>query len=67
MKVLSRWKYILNVGMSFAIGPGRLHKLFNHYTHLRTVKEPGLQSYVCERGYATDCLPPDAMFPDVRE
>jgi len=67
MKVLSRWKYILNVGMSFAIGPGRLHKLFNHYTHLRTVKEPGLQSYVCERGYATDCLPPDAMFPDVKE
>ncbi|KNZ57765.1 hypothetical protein VP01_2079g1 [Puccinia sorghi] len=84
LKVLSRWKYILNVGKSFAIGPGRLHKIFNHYAHLRTVKEPGLQvefevmelmisydyfwqSYVCERGYATDCLPPDAMFPDLRE
>ncbi|KAA1069762.1 hypothetical protein PGT21_032964 [Puccinia graminis f. sp. tritici] len=65
--LISRWQYVLKVGLNFVIGPARLHKLFKQYAHLRVAEEPGLQSYVCERGYATDCLPPTAAFPDLRE
>ncbi|KAH9450576.1 hypothetical protein MJO28_009998 [Puccinia striiformis f. sp. tritici] len=67
LKLISRWTYVLNVGMNFAVGPARMHKLFNEFAHLRVAKEPGLQSYVCERGYATDCLPSNATFADLRE
>ncbi|KAI7951083.1 hypothetical protein MJO29_009757 [Puccinia striiformis f. sp. tritici] len=58
LKLISRWTYVLNVGMNFAVGPARMHKLFNEFAHL---------SYVCERGYATDCLPSNATFADLRE
>ncbi|WAR60009.1 hypothetical protein PtB15_11B650 [Puccinia triticina] len=67
LHLISRWQYVLKVGINFVIGPARMHKLFHQYAHLRVVKEPGLQSYVCERGYATDCLPPNATFPDLRK
>ncbi|PLW07612.1 hypothetical protein PCANC_10176 [Puccinia coronata f. sp. avenae] len=34
LKVISRWKYVLTVGMNFVVGPARLHKMFNEYVHL---------------------------------
>lgn len=66
-KVILRFPYALHVMINFITGPSRLHKIFKEYTHLRLVKEPGLQDYVCKRGYATNCLPPKSGFADVKQ
>lgn len=55
---------LLSAFWNFLFGDGRWKRIRDEFHHLRVPQEPGLQHYVCERGYSKDCLEIGVGFPD---
>ncbi|KAH9818907.1 hypothetical protein DFH28DRAFT_1150734 [Melampsora americana] len=61
----SQRSMMISAVWNFLFGDGRSKRIKDEFHHLRVPQEPGLQHYVCQRGYSKNCLEIGIGFPDV--